>query len=313
MDHRRTFAGGLIIAGAALIGAAAPVFAPEPTLRAERWLAPDQRLASLTTMPAVCFQPLTDGEAPRITIGSVAFRTPNLLGGQAARSGLSCASCHSNGRRTAGFSLPGISDGAGTADVTSSILSSHRGNGVFDPVLIPDLALPGKVSRATGDPALQRFVRGLIVEEFDGAPPSEAVMLGLLAYLRTIAPCLPERVVPITLETHLADVDAGLAAARLALASGDIETTRLMLGGARSALGQIDERYAAPGLASERAGIVAADRALGALQRQLDTAPDRAKAPLARWTLPPKTVALLRATQPTSFYDRAKLDAAIRR
>ncbi|MGF7473737.1 hypothetical protein WFJ45_23635, partial [Salmonella enterica subsp. enterica serovar Minnesota] len=70
-------------------------------------------------------------------IGRAAFNSPLLLGGQAARAGLSCASCHRNGRGNPDFHFPGISGAPGTADVTASLLSSHRGDGQFNPKPIP--------------------------------------------------------------------------------------------------------------------------------------------------------------------------------
>src|SRR5687768_90851 len=66
------------------------------------------------------------------------------------------------------FLFPGLSGAVGTADVTSSIMSSHRGDGTINPKPIPDLAGPPAeriVSRAAESRALESFIRGLIVEE----------------------------------------------------------------------------------------------------------------------------------------------------
>ena len=104
---------------------------------------------------------------------------------------MSCATCHPSGRGNPAFLLPELSDKPGTADVTSSLMSSHRGNGVFDPKPIPDLTVPGKVSRDPASPALATFVHGLITEEFDGNEPPPVAFEGLLAYLRR--PRLPSR------------------------------------------------------------------------------------------------------------------------
>ena len=140
MDHDRARQGVLIFAAAGLLAAAAPA---DPPIRAERWLAPAARLTALTREPAECLaRPGSVSAAKSIAIGRTAFRAPLLLGGQAARAGLSCSSCHRNGRGNPDFLFPGISGAPGTADVTASLLSSHRGDGIFNPRPIPDLAGP---------------------------------------------------------------------------------------------------------------------------------------------------------------------------
>ena len=121
---------------------------PDLPIRAAHWLAPEFRERALTEQPPECAEPPSaPDERMAFEIGRAAFRAPLLLGGQAARAGLRCESCHANGRRNPGFDFPGLSGVPGTADVTSSMMSSHRGNDVFDPRPIPDLAAPGKVSR----------------------------------------------------------------------------------------------------------------------------------------------------------------------
>src|SRR4029077_12468694 len=106
------------------------------------WLAPAQRLEALSSRPAECAHVPEDAVARQsFEIGRAAFRAPLLIGGQAARAELACESCHSNGHRNTAFFFPGLSNAPGTADVTSSIMSSHRGNGIFDPRPIPDLAV----------------------------------------------------------------------------------------------------------------------------------------------------------------------------
>ena len=84
---------------------------------------------------------------PEIEIGRALFRTPVLFGGPAARAGLSCNACHSNGGVNARFLLPELTDRAGHADVTSEWSSRVRGDGVANPVAIPDLG--GRVRRTT--------------------------------------------------------------------------------------------------------------------------------------------------------------------
>ena len=150
-----------------------------PPLKAMRWLAPGADAARLLTRrPPECLKaPADPAEAYRVELGRAAFRDPLLLGGQAARAGLACETCHQNGRANRNFDFPGISGAPGTADVTASLFSTHRGDDIFDPVPIPDLGGPKaalKISQGRRPPALEHFIHGLITEEFDGPEPPPA-------------------------------------------------------------------------------------------------------------------------------------------
>ncbi len=278
--------------GAALT-AAAPS-APYP-IRAAQWLDPPQRYTALSSQPAECAAvPRDAAERQLFEIGRAAFRAPLLLGGQAARSGLSCASCHSNGRRNPAFRFPGLSGDPGTADVTSSLMSSHRGNGQFDPRPIPDLAVPGKVARARGDPALETFIHGLITQEFDGAEPPALILRGLGVYVRAIGRpgCDLQGREPLRLANLTQDASRAVAASSHAWRSGNAAAARLLLSSARSMLGLIHERYAAPRLASDRQALLRADLGLLAVEQAMDRKDTRVPAMLAawqtnrRWTVP---------------------------
>ena len=303
MDQPRPIAdrlGLLLVAGSAalLIGAAAD----SVRLRGERWLAPGMRVAALTTQPRECLDPAADTKL--VAIGRAAFRDPLLLGGQGARAQLSCATCHPSGRANPAFLLPELSDKPGTADVTSSLMSSHRGNGVFDPKPIPDLTAPGKVSRDPASPALATFVHGLITEEFDGNEPPPVAFKGLLAYLRALRACRPDAREPITVDAAIADTEAAMHAADDALSLGDRSAARLMIGAARMTLGSIDERYDLPAVG--RAALPAADRRLLALQLALDRGENLAPR-LAAWLFPQALAERLRRDAPRSLYDPAVL------
>src|SRR5437763_6192493 len=180
-----------LIAAAALLlcGASTPAELP---LREAGWLESADVAADLTHQPAECRSRYADAAMERSAdIGRIAFRGPLLLGGQAARAGLSCASCHRNGRTNAHFHFPGISDDPGTADVTASLMSSHRGDGIFNPKPIPDLAgdpAKLKVSRDPKSADLRNFIHGLITQEFDGPEPPNTVLDGLVAYVRSLSP-----------------------------------------------------------------------------------------------------------------------------
>lgn len=311
MDRGRAFARGLSAAFLLAIATVGLAAVERPHFRAERWLRAEARLDALTMRPRECLAPSSEDQAALVAIGRTAFRTSALLGGLAAKAGMSCASCHRDGRGNPAFAFPGVSGDPGTADVTSSLMSSHRGNGIFDPRPIPDLAVPAKVSRDPASPALATFVHGLVTEEFDGVEPGPATRDGLLAYLRALRSCVPDVPEPVTVEAALDDIGAATHAATIAIGQGDAATARLMLAGARSTLGDIDERYAAPGLESVRSELRDADRQLLMLQHAIDARAVSAIPQVARWHLSPRLVGALRAGAPRSYYDRAKLAALL--
>jgi hypothetical protein len=267
-----------VAAGAAAIASTAQAPSGFP-IRAAQWLDPAQRVTALSSQPFECTSvPREPGQRQLFEIGRAAFRAPLLLGGQAARTGLSCSSCHSNGRRNQAFRFPGLSGDSGTADVTSSLMSSHRGNGLFDPKPIPDLALPGKISRRSDDPALNNFIRGLIVEEFDGADPPQLILRGLGTYVRAIGGpeisqtgCDLARREALRLDSLVLDVSRSLKASRYAWTTGDVASARLLLSAARSGLGLINERFAAPNLRRDRQVVRIADKGLLAIEAHMDS------------------------------------------
>lgn len=242
--------------------------------------------------------------------GRALFGTPTLLGGQAAKAGLSCASCHINGRDNPHFLLAGVSATPGTADVTNSFFSAARGNARFDPVVIPDLAKPGKVSR--NPEALEVFIRNLIVEEFGGQEPTPAVLDALAAYVRAVRPCAAEAMAARRLEDQLAAIDDGAASVRTMGERGDPSGVALSIAAMRHQLGLVAERYAAPGFARDRAALLAASRRLeaigdiadaGLLHRALEGWKRDFDTGLAR---------RLRGAEARSLYDPRYLDRALR-
>jgi hypothetical protein len=279
MDRRRALARFLIGAAAALLAAAA-ARRPGLPVREARWLTADSLYQGLTREPAECLvAPSDPGQWRAVAIGRTAFRTPLLLGGQAARAGLSCASCHRNGRGNPDFLFPGISGAPGTADVTSSIMSQHRGDGTINPRPIPDLAAPPASRIVSHDPssrALEHFIRGLIVEEFDGPEPSPAVLDGIAAYVRAIkAEGCRGRDGPVMLGSRLGEVETALRLVK----ESDPETARLLIAAARSTLGAVDERFRLPGLERSRALLRRIDGEL----RQLRAGSGDLSAWLKRW------------------------------
>jgi hypothetical protein len=293
-------AGGLVLAAE-----------PKP-IAALNWIDPAaDPVEVLAYEPTECLRkPVDPLMAQSVEIGRAAFRTPLLLGGQAARAGLSCESCHRAGRGNPHFQFPGASGAPGTADVTLSLFSSRRGNGVFDPVAIPDLSGPRLHLKVAPD-ALPAFIRGLVVEEFDGAEPSPAVLKGLVAYVRSLdpvaCPSAPNR--PVTAAAWLEDARRAAAAARSALAAGDRPTALLLLSAARSQLGLIDERF--EGVPDVQTELRTGARALADLQTSIRRGDPGATAGIATWadgTAP--LAARLAAEEPRSLFSPDRLAAA---
>ena len=252
------------------------------------------------------------GDEDMIRGGRALFATPTLLGGQAAKAGLSCASCHINGRDNPHFLLAGVSAGPGTADVTNSFFSAARGNGRFDPVAIPDLAKPGKVSRDSEARALETFIRNLIVEEFGGQEPTPAMLDALAAYVRAIRPCPGEPRVVRRLDDQLAAIADGAAGARLMAGRSDLQGVRLAIAAMRHQLGLVAERYAGPGFARDRTALLAASRQLQAIGEIAD--PREVQLALERWKrdFDAGLARRLRGAEARSLYDRKRLDRALR-
>ncbi len=300
---------------AALAGAAAAATTAKLPILAANWLAPDARVAALSTRPLDCAHPPASGdERALFEVGRTAFRAPLLLGGQAARAGLACESCHSNGRRNSAFRFPGLSGEPGTADVTSSIMSSHRGNGVFDPKPIPDLARPVKVSRDPKSGALERFVHGLITEEFDGPQPPALVERGLAVYIRSMDAehCPVDAREPVTLAGLIDESGRAITAAIDAWEAGDRPAARLMVSAARSRLGLINERFDGDAFAGDRQRLARTDLELLAIEQAMDA--DRSDVPrrLAAWRAGTGGwSAPLARDEPRSLFNPAKLAHAL--
>jgi len=277
----------------------------KPVLQALSWLAPEGRIEALTTEPEADFtfpdipqadksnrdpaqiSPVDNAVASRSAEGEeirawqdsygtgiTLFNTPGLLGGQAAKAGLSCGSCHVNGRDNPFFQFPGISGAPGTADVSHSFFSAKRGNGSFDPVKIPDLAQKGKISHDPKSRDLEKFIRNLIVEEFGGDEPADYALDALSLYIRNLA-ATPANITdykrgPTVLEYDLLAVEDGVAAAHASIERNDPAMAVLLLSGARHKLGLINERFAGADLDDQVSIIIEQSRKLGLIQRSIE-------------------------------------------
>jgi hypothetical protein len=305
----------VVAAALAVIGAAAAQV-PSYPLRAGKWLTDKDRLARLSRGPAECFRPPADPDlAWKAEIGRAVFRSPVLLGGQAAKAGLACNTCHENGRRNAGFVFPGLSGEPGTADVTSSLLSTRRGDGVFNPRRIPDLSGPseGLPSRRLDQAQLEHFLHGIVTEEFEGDEPPAAVLAGLATYIRQLdpaaCPAKTDRVISVSQDAE--DVARAVRAAQGALERHDTQTALATLQAGRAMLFLIDERFSAPGLENERNSVRTASLDLSAAEgaiRRKDKAGPMLDLWLARY---PAWKAQLKAKQARSLYDPGVLAVAL--
>lgn len=235
------------------------------------WLAPGADVVLfLTESPGECLRAPGDPEQGYLVeVGRAAFRSPLLLGGQAARSGLSCNACHRDGRDNPAFFLEGLSDAPGSADVTSSIFSAVRDDGAFNPRPIPSLVdLPEK-PHEEGEAGLHAFIASAIVDEFQGARPPPAVIRGLTAYVAHLdsAAC-SRKPAPQTVTGDLQTAERTLAAAATALARGDGATAGFLLLAAQNQLGRVHERF--PGDREARLRLESLSRGVGALRERID-------------------------------------------
>ncbi|HEX7758150.1 MAG TPA: hypothetical protein VF459_01510, partial [Caulobacteraceae bacterium] len=250
-------------------------------------------------------------------LGRAAFRTPLLLGGQAARAGVACETCHRDGRTNPDFDFPGLSGAPGTADVTSSLFSSHRGDGVDNPKPIPDLGGPKAALKVSQDPAggdLERFIHGLVTQEFDGAEPPPAVLKGLADYVRAMEPaeCRARPRVAVTAATTLWEAQRAARAGLLALGHGDGASATLMVEAARSQLGLVAERYAAPALARDQRALSASSEDLaGALNLVRAGQTAEAERRLTAWIVDSQNLLRrLRTDERRSLFNPSRFDYA---
>lgn len=313
---RKALLGPVAIISALAVFAVAGAQGPPAPLRAAKWLSAENPVVALSEQPSECFSaPVDPEDAWRAEVGRAVFRSPVLLGGQAAKAGVSCDTCHKNGRRNADLVFPGLSGEPGTADVTSSLVSSHRGDGIFNPKPIPDLAGPSEnlMSRRLDTDQLSRFLNGIVTEEFDGEAPPPMVLRSLAIYVGQLNPqsCPPAATRTLSVTASADDVARAVKAAQGALAHGDTETALVVLEAGRAMLFLLDERYALPGLEAERSQIRTASldlgSAQGAIRRKASAGPG-----LELWLdrYPVWRASLVKAER-RSLYDRGVLAATM--
>lgn len=287
-----------------MLGAAAP--STPFLLREQAWTAPGERMAhAMTHHPSECLAERT----PSTEIGRALFRSPVLLGGPAARAGISCHACHSNGGMNTSFLLTELTDRAGHADVTSEWASRTLGDGVANPIAIPDLAgAAGKSAFGTREvPTLAEFTRNVIEQEFQGEQAPPQAFEGLLAYMRALRlrSCPAEYLNAVTLASAADDVRRAIAASREAGAP----TRSLLLLAAQDAMGRIVERLPERSFARDRRRLETLSRDLGAARNTDD--PIAALATTAWSTRFDAAIARVAPREQRTYFNEATLAAAL--
>lgn len=283
MDRQR---GHLIAFGAALACFAASALAQVPwELREAGWLSNEGQLEALSSEPTydrgAVFQTARQSELAAqypseqalqrdLLVGEFLFRTPLLLGGQAARAGLSCNSCHVNGRSNPHFKFPAISGDPGTADTTHNFFSETLGNNVHDPVPIPDLTEVGKVSHDPATGTLEAFLRTIVIEEFSGPAQSQVHIRPLASFVRALQLSNPtperrERSVQRDWDGVMAMVSTAMEEAN----ERNYDLAALLLSGARTQMAAIHARLIPREHDAERDWLIRQSRILAQLQRSL--------------------------------------------
>lgn len=277
-----------------------------------RWAHPGADLFRLlSATPGECLGPVDPQDAHEVNVGAVAFRSPLLFGGLAARTGLSCNSCHRDGHDNREFHLEGLSGAPGTADVTSSIFSKTREDGVFNPVAIPSLVDSGvKSSFGTraAHPSIDAFVADAVAEEFQGDAPA-ALIAALSAYVKRLRrEYCPPRGLGVNSDLELKYPRVALETALEAIRRGDPATADFMFASSRLLLQRVHERFDGADLEAERASIASLSRSIGDLRASAAADPE------AAMTLAPdilrqfgKAQIMLRKSSPKSLYDRDRL------
>ena len=253
--------------------ASAPSYADEALrpLSDTQWNAAEtDDVAFLTATPGECLAPAVDPDVQyRVEVGRSAFSSPFVFGGAAARSGLSCNSCHRDGRDNPDFYLEGLSDAPGTADVTSSLFSKIREDHEFNPRVIPtllDIAGKDAFGATAPQPTIHAFVESAVTDEFQGVA-APGVVEAIAAYVAQLdsASC-PAGETQQTVKRAMNDVARILKTAEAAFARDDNAVADLLLVSAQHQLGRVYERFQGRRLSRERAHIQTLSASLAAIR-----------------------------------------------
>lgn len=174
-----------LVAGLSVIVTAFMAGAQEDPLK---WLPPGSRIeATLSEYPARAVISEQQGGRPGhlARLGELVFRSPLTLGRDAARRGLSCDACHTNGAANTAFMIPGASDRPGNIDLTHRAFHFREDDGIDNPVNIPSLRGVRWTAPYGHDgrfPTLRAFSHNVITREFGGPPLEDWLMDALVAW-----------------------------------------------------------------------------------------------------------------------------------
>ena len=173
-----------------------------------------------------------------------------------------------------------------------------RADNKFNPVPIPDLARSEgrqKVNRAD-DPALTKFVREQIVDEFSGDDPPAEILSALLLYLKSIDDRKTECADTAQAVSWQRDWNAAKRAVSEAARATSDQSRAFYIRTARLSLRNIHDRFAAPEHDLIRSDLINLSRALsrdpvwpenaGLLRSELESQAETSlyrTEPLAKW------------------------------
>ena len=293
--------------------------AEPPDIADSKWIHGDADLiAALTEIRSECRTATSDADRMHaIRLGRVAFRSPVLLGGLAARVGMSCNSCHPNGHANDAFFVVGVSGKPGTADVTGSVFSKVRDDQIFNPVPIPSL-LDSSARSSFGSVApvadLPTFLNAAIVDEFQGQPPTATIADALLAYVTSLqsSSCNAPAIIPVSLESDAQGLRETLGLILASLDRDDPSAAKFVLASLRAALGRVYRRF--PESIEAREELIGLSLSLADVRLRLDDEKEERAARAMLASIQERmeaSIQKLETKASVSFYDPNTLRAAL--
>ncbi len=270
----------------------------------------------LTSEPVTCLSDVSAEQETLSNVGAVAFRSPFLFGGLAARKKLSCHACHQNGGVNPAFFIDGLSDAPGRIDATNAVFSKKLEDNKFNPIDIPTLyEINNKKAfgTLTSLPTKEDFVHHVIETEFDGPVPNQRIFDGLLAYINRFDDgCKDDNRERIAraVSRDFEKVISGMKTAQAEWRAGNNDVANFILLSTRHELGTINERYK-PLKRAEKSLYKLALRA-ELIQSRLSNQSDLSVQDFEQWHKQAvKTLKRLQKLETRSYYQPEKLRALI--
>ncbi len=179
-------------------------------------------------------------------LGRLAFRSPAILGGLAAREGMSCNSCHLSGGNNAFFFVDGLSSERGTFDTTNALFSTHTDDQIDNPVKIPTLFRVAETAPYPSDgrfETLTQMADHVIEKEFDGLRPPERVHTALIAYLSELNDPAKSDLMARSVSMEIGNLQRSLRVAGWTLRQQDIPATEFVVNSVRRDLELLYNRF----------------------------------------------------------------------